>query len=160
MIRPLTSEAYSPFGEVIAARTTPPRMGNQGRASIWDRLAPLENRRVNATPNLSLFRTVAWPEPFVDVRVLERHPRSTQLFVPMTAARYLVIVAPGADAPDLSRLAAFVAGPDQGITYHPGTWHHPLLALDRDADFTCLVWEDGTAEDCEIVRVEGPRIHP
>lgn len=40
----------------------------------------------------------------------------------------------------------------QGISYHPGVWHHPLIALGDDKqDFACVVNETGVAEvDCEI----------
>lgn len=154
---PLTPEAYAPFGEVLSARPTPGRVANQGRARVWDRLVALRNDRPGAAPNLGVFRTGPWAEPTVPVRVLEHHPASTQVFVPMTAARYLVVVAPPGPL-DLGAVRAFLAGPDQGVSYRPGVWHHPLLALDREADFACLVWEDGTAGDCVLVRVDGPEI--
>jgi ureidoglycolate lyase len=79
--------------------------------------------------------------------MLEKHPGSTQAFVPMNASRYLVVVALGGDAPDLSTLRAFVASAAEAISYRPGVWHHPMIALDRVTDFACLVWEDGTTED-------------
>ena len=69
----------------------------------------------------------------------------------MNAARYLVVVARGGDAPDLATLAAFVASGTQGVSYLPGVWHHPMIALDHEIDFTCLAWEDGTAGDCVVV---------
>lgn len=152
---PLTAAAYTPYGQVLAGGEGPGRSGNQGRARVWDRLVELENGRPGARPNLGVFRTGPWPDDTLAVRLLERHPASTQVFVPMTARRYLVVVARGGDRPDLATLAAFVAGPGQGVSYAPGTWHHPLVALDAEADFACLVWEDGTAGDCELVAVDG-----
>ena len=65
--------------------------------------------------------------------------------------RYLVIVTLGGDAPDLSTLAAFIAHGTEGISYRPGVWHHPMIALDHETDFICLVWEDGSRDDCTIV---------
>jgi ureidoglycolate lyase len=32
-------------------------------------------------------------------------------------------------------LRAFLCRGDQGINYHRGTWHHPMLALDRACEF-------------------------
>jgi ureidoglycolate lyase len=29
-----------------------------------------------------------------------------------------------------------------------------MIALDAEADFTCLVWEDGSADDCAVVSYE------
>lgn len=149
---PLEPETYAPYGDVVQAGAAPGRVGNQGRARIWDHRAELLQDRDGARPNLAVFRTVAWPGDLVDVRLMERHPRSTQLFVPMTAARFLVIVAPPGPL-DPAGIVAFVAAAHQGITYHPGVWHHPLIALDREADFTALVWEDGTPADCELVEL-------
>ena len=68
----------------------------------------------------------------------------------MNAQRDVVVVALGGDAPDLSTVRAFLAAGTQGEGYRPGVWHHPLVALDTPIDFTCFVWEDGTAEDCDV----------
>ena len=147
----LQHEPYRPYGEVIAAGPALPSVAaNAGTARRFDRLATLENLRVSATPNLCVFRVEpAAANPF-PVRMLERHRHSTQVFIPMSGVeRYLVVVCGGADAPELSTLKAFLASGAQGITYRPGIWHHPLIALDRTADFTCLVYEDGGASDCE-----------
>ncbi|HVY48302.1 MAG TPA: ureidoglycolate lyase, partial [Minicystis sp.] len=121
---------------------------NQGTARRFDRLAVLENLRAHATANVCVFRSTPWRERPIPVRLLEKHPGSTQLFVPMNARRYLVVVALGGDEPDLATLAAFVARGTDGVTYRPGVWHHPLIALDADTDFACVVFEDGTPGDC------------
>ena len=73
----------------------------------------------------------------------------------MNAHRYVVLVGErtDGDVPDLSTLRAFVATAREGVAYHPGTWHHPLLALDHETDFTSLVWEDETAGDCTLVTI-------
>jgi ureidoglycolate lyase len=64
--------------------------------------------------------------------------------------RFLIVVAPTAadGGPDVDGLRAFVCGPGQGITYRAGVWHHPIIAVDGDADFAMLAWEDGSALDC------------
>ena len=71
-----------------------------------------------------------------------------------SASRYLVVVARGGDAPDLATLAAFVVEGPQAITYLPGTWHHPMVALDHDADFVNVIFADGTADDCHEVSLD------
>ena len=68
----------------------------------------------------------------------------------MVCARFLVCVAPTRTdgAPDDDALQAFVCGPGQGISYNVGVWHHPIIALDGDADFAMIAFEDGSPQDC------------
>lgn len=154
--QPLERAGYAPFGDVIEAGTAG-EPANAGTARRFNRLAALENRRPGAAePNLCVFRVTPVGSNPVPLRALERHRDSTQVFVPMAgSARYLVVVAPGGASPDLRRLQAFVARAGQGVTYRPGTWHHPLLALDAETDFACLVHEAGDAGDCEVRPVAG-----
>lgn len=152
----LDRESYAPFGDVIEAGGAG-ESANAGTARRFNRLAAVENRRPGAAaPNLCVFRVVPVEDNPVRLRALERHRDSTQVFVPMAgSARYLVVVAPGGEAPDLGGVRAFVARAGQGITYRPGTWHHPLIALDAETDFACLVHEAGDAGDCDVRPVEG-----
>jgi len=153
---PIDAETYRPFGAVVrAGADSLARVANHGTARAWDALATLESTRgASARCTASLFRCLALREERLAVRRLERHACSTQMFVPMRASRYLVIVALGADAPDLGTLAAFVVEGPQAITYAPGVWHHPMVALDEDADFVNVIFADGTAGDCEELSIE------
>jgi ureidoglycolate lyase len=49
-------------------------------------------------------------------------------------------------------LRAFIASGRQGVNYARGTWHHPLLVIDRAAEFLVLdrIPDDG-GEDCEVL---------
>ena len=154
---PLTLEAFAPFGAVVSAGLKAGASANQGTAVRFDRCAELVSTRPAATPNLAVFRSTKKTLPF-EVRLLERHPCSTQTFLPMVCRRFLVVVAPTAadGSPDLAGLRAFVCGPGQGVTYGAGVWHHPIIALDEDADFAMLAWEDGGPLDC----VEHPLSSP
>jgi len=154
---PLTRAAYAPFGELVApGDPAKGRPVNQGTARRWDNVADVATLRARAALDLAVFRCAplrAFPHA---VALLERHRLSTQVFLPLRARRYLVVVALGGDAPDLATLAAFIAPPDVGISYRPGVWHHPMMALDDDADFACLVWEDGTSADCDEHAIPEP----
>ena len=150
---PLQREAYRRYGDVIAADPRlPSTSANAGTARRYDHLGTIENWRPGtALPNLCVFRVEPFSgSPFV-IRLLERHRQSTQVFIPMAGAeRYLVIVCEGHESPELRTLKAFIARTEQGITYRPGIWHHPLIALDRQTDFACIVHEDGTDGDSEV----------
>ncbi len=156
---PIDPEIYAPYGSVVAARPTPPRSANHGRAEAWDALAILESHRdASARCSASLFRCLAHRDATLPIRWLERHPFSTQMFVPMSGARYLVVVALGQSAPDLDTLAAFVVEGARAITYAPGVWHHPMVALDADADFVNVLFADGSARDCDEVGYASPLV--
>lgn len=156
---PLTVEGFAPFGDVVSAGLRAGAAANQGTAVRFDRCARLESTREGAPPNLAVFRSTPQALP-LPVRLLERHPCSSQAFLPLIVSRYLVIVAPTRPdgAPDLDGLQAFVAGPGQGINYHRGVWHHPMVALDAPAELAMLAWEDGTARDCEERWFEPPHV--
>jgi ureidoglycolate lyase len=149
--QPLTPDAFSPFGRVVSAGLQPGSSANQGTAVRFDFCADLRSTRPEAKPNLAVFRSVAKALPF-EVKLLERHPCSTQVFLPLVISRYLVVVAPNAEdgGPDLERLAAFTCLPGQGVEYAVGTWHHPMVALDVPGEFAMFAWEDGGARDCEV----------
>ncbi len=154
--QPLTPEAYAPYGDVVMA--APPgalgKLANQGTARRFDHLASLDDLRPGrAVLNVSVFRCQPRPAAPFAVALLEKHPASAQLFVPMNARRYLALVALGRDRPDLGTLTAFVAAGTQGVSYHPGVWHHPMIALDAEIDFACFAWEDGSDGDCTVVRL-------
>lgn len=146
---PITAAAFAPFGDVVAAGAGG-RDANQGTALRADFAARLESTRPHAKPNLARFSASAQPLPCA-LRVIERHPCSSQLFTPLVCSRYVVVVAPTADngEPRWDGLRAFLVGAGQAINYHVGTWHHPIVAVDDDATFLMLSWEDGTAGDCE-----------
>ncbi|WP_434045267.1 MULTISPECIES: ureidoglycolate lyase [Sorangium] len=154
---PLSPAAYAPYGDVLMASPhgQPGRPANQGTALRFDRLAEIEDLRPgHAALNVSVFRCAPRATFPLPIALLEKHPGSTQAFVPMTARRYLVVVALGGDRPDLGTLAAFIAHGAQGVTYRPGVWHHPMIALDAEIDFVCLVWEDGSPGDCAVVEYD------
>ena len=154
---PIDPSRYAPFGAVVRAGAGPARAANHGTAAAWDALAVLENLRGDrARATASLYRCRPLDGSRLAVRWLERHPRSTQLFVPMRPCRYLVVVASGGAEPDLGTLAAFVIEGAQAVTYAPGTWHHPMVALGEETDFVNVLFADGSAEDCDERSFEPP----
>ena len=151
--QPLTPEAFAAFGEVVSTSNGAGKSANQGSAIRFDFAAVLENGRPGpdgAKPNIAVFRSMPRELPFA-IKMLERHPESTQFFAPLLVQRYVVVVAPDDEKgePDLSKLSAFLAAPGQAVNYKRGLWHHPLIVLGSAADFVMLAWEDGSKRDCE-----------
>ena len=146
---PLTAAAFAPFGQVIE------RPADFSRIYFSEALL---NGRGGAKPSLSLSQVRPLAASLLEAAKMERHELSSQSFVPIDASRYLVIVAPHADdgKPDSSRLQAFLARGDQGITYGMNVWHHPMTVLDRSATFAVFMWLDGGRGDEEFVDLPAP----
>lgn len=154
---PLSAEAFAPFGDVLAYDAAASREVNGGWARRADLAAVLDDGGASGPPVLALFRALHQPLPSA-VPFVERHPHSSQVFLPLTPAGFLVVVAPEtADgAPDLSRARAFLGRPGQGINYRRGVWHAPITATDADTDFLMLIWERGIPDDCIVHTLPAP----
>jgi ureidoglycolate lyase len=146
VIEPISPGAFSPYGTVVRAPA------EVGRNRFND---ALKSTRPDARPTLSASRALPQTLPLTGT-VMERHPSSSQTFFPLDVARYVVIVAPhGAPGkPDMTQARAFVVPGDTAITYAANCWHHPMIALDRPACFSVLMWRDGTAGDMETVALD------
>ena len=102
-----------------------------------------------AIGNLCSFSVSKSKIPF-ELKLLERHTHSTQMFLPFSCQGiYLVIVAlndPVTDSPDLSTLTFFKCNLQEkmkGFNYKPGIWHHPMVVFESDIDFIMYVYDRG-----------------
>ena len=149
-VEPLTAREFAPYGDVIEAREdTLFHTINRGFARRFDRLAAIDTAAAGGTTAVAIVRAIARALPF-DVVMLERHLLGSQAWVPLSARPWLVVVAPAGSVPDLSSLRCFLCSGGQGVNYAPGTWHHPLLALDAESDFLVIDRAGPSGEvDCE-----------
>lgn len=148
-LEPISEDSFAPFG-LLLRRPVP----GAPRVELID---ALQNGRAAARPRLSLATVAPSPLPLVATE-MERHLHSSQDFVPLDCASYLVLVAPHGPngRPDEGKLRAFRVPGDVGVHYHTDTWHHPLTALDRAGSFAVLTFVDGTAADDEFVPLAKP----
>jgi ureidoglycolate lyase len=149
---PLTTGAFAPFGEVIETAGRVPRLINEDTCERFDDLAPVDVLADGGRPLISIFRAAARPLPFT-VKALERHPLSSQAFYPLDGAPFLVVVAEPGDTVSATRIRAFHASGNQGVSYRRNTWHHALLAIGRTSRFL-VVDRGGPGENCEEVSVD------
>ena len=130
---PLTRDAFNTFGDVVQTEGAEHFGTNAGYAERFHDLARIECSAEGGRPLLSIFRARPFPLP-LRVVLPERHPISSQAFIPMGQAPFLIVVADRSREPKLADLRAFITNGRQGINYRPGTWHHPLIAFEA-ADF-------------------------
>lgn len=118
-LKPLTLESFKPYGDYIGPESGG-ESANQGRAFKRSHLTSLVNTRDQALANVATFRVMSKSLPF-SLRLLEKHPCSSQLFIPFASnSKYLVIVAHDLnDAPDLSTLKGFISETNAGFNYKP-----------------------------------------
>lgn len=155
----LTQDSFSEFGNVIDA-ANPIGEGfsvNDGRAERFNYPAFFDHKNGMGDPALSIYKINPSNLP-VEIKLLERHPDSSQLFLPMNCGKYLVVVAPSNSdgLPNPSKIKAFIASPEEGISYHPGIWHLPMMVLEKEGSFAMLMWESGTKQDCIIHNLNEP----
>ncbi len=161
--RPLTPETC-PQGLLTlispTLTTAKTRIGNGGTSTRTADIAPCVNNYDLAPsgqpgrPVLSSSRNRTFPvkeqqdgRKSVDIRVLERHPYTTQSFIPMggSAAEektYIVLVAHSNDddtAPDLSSVQAFTVKGNEGVCYGAAVWHAPMCVVKQVSGVTHMV---------------------
>lgn len=131
-IRPLTKEAFAPFGDVIEADPATMKLINGGTTERFHALAAPEAAE-GARIILSIFRGQPRQFPY-SVTMMERHPFGSQSFSPLSQRPFLVAVSQDQDGrPDVPQI--FLARGDQGVNYRRNVWHHPLMAIGTASDF-------------------------
>ncbi len=133
--RPLTPDAFAPYGRVIAE----------------ERL-PMEQLDGRFTANVAVLGPV--PERMGGIN---RHMDHTQLFIPLRGAATLVVVAPRdvtIDRFDPDRIEAFVADGSFAYTFDAGTWHIEPKAIDPANNRVINVQTDVYRQYTELVRLE------
>lgn len=131
--RPLTREAFAPFGEVIDTDWPNHFPINQGMCERYHELAQVEATGPQARVLINLFRGKPYAMPLT-LELVERHPLGSQAFMPLTPAPFLVIVCADMDGVPGEPLA-FVTAPGQGVNYRRGTWHGVLTPIGAPQDF-------------------------
>lgn len=151
--RSLTAEAFAAFGDVVEMAGHAGVPMNQGWAERFHDLARVDVRDQAGEVGISLARAQPENAP-VTLRLVERHPLGSQIFMPLGTHPFLVVVAPAGDVPGRDALRAFVSNGRQGVNYHKGVWHHPMIALEAESDFL-IVDRRGPGNNCDEAEIAG-----
>jgi ureidoglycolate lyase len=145
---PLTADAIAPLATLLRAKD----------GKYTDIPAVLE---VGHTPGRHGF-AILCPQPVpagkVAIASLERHPHSTQSFVPIKVGRWIVVLAPTLPdgLPDTANIRAFVAGPTDAICIHRNVWHAGLTVLDSPAEVAMMMWRADAGDDGIVAELANP----
>ena len=148
---PLTVERFAPYGNVVATSGGVASPMNEARFERFDRLAVADT---DGDVAISIVRSKSPTRLPYRVDMVEWHPLGSQAFVPLERFRFIVVVAPPGESVEAGQLRAFVTNGSQGINYHRGTWHMPLIALGERQSF--LVIDRGGTDNCEQRVLESP----
>src|SRR5438874_9805845 len=89
----LTAKAFAPYGDVIETEGREHVAINAGTAERYSDLAQVDVGAAGGRPLISLCRATPVGLP-LRLRLMERHPLSSQAFVPLSRVPFLIVVAP------------------------------------------------------------------
>lgn len=146
---PITAERFAPYGDVIHAAPATIQAMNDARFERFDDLARVDvDQADGGRVAISIARSktpTTLPHRF---DMVERHPLGSQAFIPLAPFSFVVVVAPAGESVDIDDLRAFVTNGSQGINYHKGVWHMPMIALQSGQQF--LIVDRAPSDDnCE-----------
>jgi ureidoglycolate lyase len=151
---PLTSEQFAPYGDVIETSVDRTAAMNAERFQRFDDLCKVDMQD-DGRVAISIARCRVATSLPLRIDMVERHPLGSQAFVPLTPCRMVVVVAPPEESVDASDLKAFVTNGRQGINYHRGTWHMPLIAFDAGREFL-IIDRAADAPNCDTHDLDEP----
>ena len=159
--RPLTAAAFAAFGEVIEPENAGRISINDGLTTRFHDLFTIDVNDNGGRPVVSLFQTAPLPLPH-RVRVMERHPRGSQAFMPTDEIPFLVLVAAdvGRDASGdfgpigAADLSLFITNGRQGVNFYKNTWHHFQIVLKKQRDFI-IIDRAGPGDNLEETKING-----
>ncbi len=136
-VKPLTREAFAPFGDVVEAKDADSFPINNGTTERFHDLAKIDTSMEDGQTIVSIARSQPFSLP-LPIKMMERHPLGSQIFMPMSGKPFLVIVAQANSDGLPGEPVGFLAGGQQGINYARNTWHHPMIALEAVSDFLVI----------------------
>jgi ureidoglycolate lyase len=149
---PIDALTFANYGDVIDVAGRHPEPINDGTTQRYSDLARLDVGSRGDRPVLGIYVAAARVLP-LEIRRLERHREASQVFLPLGMQRFIVVVAPGLEAPDWDGVRAFITAPGQGIALKRACWHHGLVAL-NDGDRFAVV--EGANYRADTTEVEAP----
>jgi len=122
----ITRSNFSSYGDLISSNDVSPININEGFAKRFDNLANINTSKDNGKTSVSIFSATKRIFP-MKIEMMEKHPLSSQAFIPMKETTFLSFVAPPGESPEISKIQCFIIPPKIGINYKPGVWHFPLI---------------------------------
>jgi len=139
-IKKITKENFSLYGDLISIKDkNSEEINNNTTESFFD-LANIEILGDDKNSRLNIFKAKKRIFP-LNIDMLEMHPLSSQVFLPITKTNFIVLVTPINRKPDLQKIECFKVLDGDGINFKPYIWHFPLISIE-DAKFITIDKKD------------------
>ena len=125
----ITRTNFATYGDLISSDDVKPMNINAGYAKRFDNLANISTSKDKGETIVSIFSALKRIFP-MKIDMMEKHPLSSQAFIPMKETTFLSFVAPPGEFPEINKIQSFIIPPKTGINYKPGTWHFPLISTE------------------------------
>ena len=157
IVKPIkvTKTNFATFGDLISSEDVKPMDINAGYAKRFDNLANINTSRDDGKTIVSVFSALKRTFP-MKIDMMEKHPLSSQAFIPMKETTFLSFVAPPGESPEISKIQSFIIPPKTGINYKPDIWHFPLISTE-DTNFL-VIDRKGSGENLIIHKFEKEKI--
>ena len=136
----ITKDNFSLYGDLITTRNKVSEVINKNTTQSFFDLANIEILGKNNNARLNIFNTKKRIFP-LNIDMLEMHPFSSQVFLPMCKVDFIVLVAPIDIKPDLNKIEFFKVSNGDGINFKSRVWHFPLIST-QDAQFITIDKKD------------------
>ena len=128
IIDKITSKNFNEFGDFINPYEKTGEDINTNTTKSYFDLANIEILGEDNKVRLNLFDAKKRKFPLM-IDMLEKHPLSSQVFLPLGNNPFFVIVCLAAIEPDLNNLKIFKIENGNGVNFKPMVWHFPLLSI-------------------------------
>ena len=129
-IEEITEEKFSKFGDFINPYSVESTNINLNTTKSYFDLANIEINGEDKRVRLNLFEATKRIFP-LKIDMLENHPFSSQVFLPLGNYPFIVVVCPINEKPNLNDLIIFRVDSGFGVNFKPGVWHFPLISIEN-----------------------------
>lgn len=139
-IKKITKDNFSYYGDLITIRNKNSQPINNNTTQSFFDLANIKILGDNSNVRLNIFSAKKRIFP-LSIDLLEMHPLSSQVFLPIGPIDFLVLVAPIQAKPDINKLECFKVSNGDGINFKHDIWHFPLISI-QDGKFITIDKKD------------------
>jgi len=135
-IQKITKDNFALYGDVITIKNKSSEVINNNTTQSFFDLANIEILGEDNNARLNIFNAKKRIFP-LNIDMLEMHPLSSQVFLPMSAIDFITLVTPIDIKPDINKIECFKISNGDGINFKSGVWHFPLISI-QDAKFITI----------------------